>query len=208
MAFRGARHYLHSTDLYAELIAGAAKHGRPVDGAIDIRFKRPIVTQVEFHFDGDVEAEDSGAAEARFAIGVGDRTIFGRISATGSPVIDRKPYDEQRIWSRAQIADRSVSLAADSGCEPIEVVTALGVLLHNTVFPVAAGNRWLLARLSLLRPLRAADATGTSISIERSVGHSMTQSRLASSHGALGQMSFIVGAAVSAAGAESAPVGA
>src|SRR4051812_6322440 len=86
LSFRGARNYLHSTNVYPELIAGAAACGWQVDGAIDIRFKRRFTTQVEFHFDGSAEIEESAAVGARFTVGVGEETVVGRILATEVPV--------------------------------------------------------------------------------------------------------------------------
>src|SRR5437016_2072823 len=82
LSFRGTRNYLHSTDLYPELIAGAAVCGWQADGAIDIRFKHRITTQVAFHFDGSADIEESAAAAARFTVGVGQETMVGRMVPT------------------------------------------------------------------------------------------------------------------------------
>jgi hypothetical protein len=195
LSFRGARNYLHSTDLYPELIAGAAACGWQVDGAVDIRFIRRTATQVAFHFDDRAEIEEGAAVVARFTVGVGDETVAGRIVATHLPVTDRRPYDESPIWNVAQIGDRSISVSVSSGCTPIQAVTSSATLLHNTVFPVTPGKRWLLARLSLLRPLQASDAADISINIQHAVAGSMTQSHIKTSRGALGSMFFIIGAA-------------
>jgi len=194
MVFKGARHYLHSTDLYPELIAGAAACGWRVDGTIDIRFKRSIATQPIFHFDGSVGGAESAAAAAEFTLGVGKETVVGRIVGSDRPVTGRKTYDERGIWNLANIADRSVCLLGDSGYAPIEVATALTLLLHNKVLPVTIpGRRWLLARLSLNRPLAPADAIDISVEIRQVIGRSMTSSALTTSRGALGQIVFMVG---------------
>jgi hypothetical protein len=193
MMFKGARHYLHSTDVYPELIAGAAACGWRIDGAIDIRFKKPLMTQPTFHFDGAVEVAESAAAPARFGFGVGGNTVFGRIEATGMPVTGRKAYDERTLWDSARIVGRSISQSGASGYQPIEVVTALTLLLHNTLLPVTApGRRWLLARLSLTRPLQPGDAE-TTIEIRHAVGRSMTRSALTTPSETLGEILFIVG---------------
>lgn len=198
VAYRGTRTYVHSTDLYIELMAAAVTLGLALDGPVDLRFKRAITSQVEFHFDGEVESDEAGAAPARFAIGSGDRTVFGRIAATGLPVTGRKPYDEHRIWDLARIDGRSVTLSGNTGCAPIEVVTALGVLLHNTIHKPPLGSRWLLSRLALDRPLRATDAVEMKVAITREIGRTMTRSSLAASEAAIGTMDFIVGTAPAA----------
>jgi hypothetical protein len=200
MQFRGARTYIHSTDLYIELMAAAREVGLALGGPVDLRIKRAITTQVEFHFDGEAESPEAGAAAARFAIGAADRTLFGRIVVADRPVTGRKPYDERPIWDRALINGRSVKMSGDSGCAPIEVVTALGVLLHNIALKPPQGSRWLLSRLSLNRPLRAADAVEVVIAITHAIGRTMTRSSLAASDGSLGSMDFIIGVAPPAAG--------
>ena len=104
LSFRAARNYLHSTDLYPELIAGAAISGWQVDGPIDIRFNRRISTQAAFHFGGSSEeSEESEAVTARFSLGVGQETVVGRILATKQPVTGRRPYDERPIWTNERV---------------------------------------------------------------------------------------------------------
>jgi hypothetical protein len=198
VAYRGTRTYIHSTDLYIELMAAAGTIGLALGGPVDLRFKRAITTQVEIHFDGEVESPEAGAAPARFAIGGRNRVVFGRIVATDRPVTGRKTYDERRIWDIAQIDGHSVTLSGGAGYAPIEVVTALGVLLHNTALAPPPGSRWLLSRLSLDRPLRPTDAVEMKIAITHAIGRTMTRSSLAASDGAIGNMDFIVGTAPSA----------
>lgn len=192
VALRGARIYVHSTDLYAELMVGAARAGWTPLVAIDLRIKQLIRTAPEFRFDGETAVGDSDAA-GRFALAVGLHTFHGRIVATDRPVTVRRPYDERRIWDLARLAERQISLTGESGMAPIEVVTALGVLLHNTVLPPPTGMRWLLARLTLVRPLEPSDARTVNESLEHVLGGS-TRTALTAADGPLGTMQFILGA--------------
>jgi len=195
VAYRGARSYVHSTTLYTELMAAAGALGLALDGLVEMRFKQAITTMVEIHFDGLVESLEASAAPARFAIGEGDRIVFGRIVGTGKPVFDRKPYDESGIWDVAKIDGRSVSLSTGAGYAPIQVVTSLCALLHNTILKPPDGRRWLLARLSLHRPLRPTDVAGTKIAITHEIGRTMTRSSISVSEGVIGSMDFMVGTA-------------
>lgn len=199
MAFRGARTYVHSTDMYIELVAGARALGLAPSGAVDLRLKRGIDTQVEYHYDGAVEAADAAAAPVRFSFVAGATTVHGRILATDRPVDGRKPYDERAIWDRARIDDRSAALQAPCGAAPIETVTALGVLLHNSVFKPPEGRRWLLSRLSLRRPLEPVDSERMTVAMTHVIGRTMTRSSLDAADGMLGSMDFILGAAPAAA---------
>lgn len=195
VAYRGVRTYVHSTTLYTELTAAAAALGLALDGAIDMRFKQAITSTVEMHFDGEVELPEANVAPIRFAVESGDRTVFGRIVGTDKPVTDRKPYDESGIWDIAKIDGRSVSLSGGRGYAPIEVVTSLCALLHNTIFKPPAGRRWLLARLSLRRPLRPTDAVEMKIAITHAIGRTMTRSNITASEGVIGTLDFMVGTA-------------
>lgn len=195
VAYRGVRTYVHSTTLYTELMAAAGTLGLALDGLVDLRFKRAITTRVEMHFDGEVESLEATEAPARFAVGNGDRIVFGRIIGTDQPVTDRKPYDESGISDIAKIDGRSVSLSGGAGYAPIEVVTSLCALLHNTVFTPPTGSRWLLARLTLHRPLRSTDAAEIKIAITHAIGRTMTRSSISASEGVIGNMDFLVGTA-------------
>jgi hypothetical protein len=195
VAYRGVRPYVHSTTLYTELMAAAGAFGLALDGTIEMRFKQAITSTVEMHFDGEVESREANAAPIRFAVGNGDRTIFGRIIGTDKPVTDRKPYDESGIWDIAKINGRAVSLSGGRGYAPIEVVTSLCALLHNTIFKPPAGRRWLLARLSLRRPLRPTDAVEMKIAITHVIGQTMTRSNITASDGVIGTLDFMIGTA-------------
>ena len=195
VAYRGVRTYVHSTTLYTELMAAAGALGLALDGPVELRFKRAITTTVEMHFDGEVESLEASEAPARFALGDGDRIVFGRIIGTDRPVTDRKPYDESGIWDIAKIDGRSVSLSNSVGYAPIEVVTSLCALLHNTLFKPPTGRRWLLARLSLHRPLRPTDGVEMKIAITQAIGRTMTRSSISASEGVIGKIDFMVGTA-------------
>jgi hypothetical protein len=178
-----------------ELMAAAGALGLALNGLVDMRFNRAITTMVEMHFDGEAESPEAGAAPARFAVGDGERIVFGRIIGIDKPVTDRKPYDESGIWDAAKIDGRSVSLSSGAGYAPIEVVTALCALLHNTVLKPPAGRRWLMSRLLLRRSLRPTDVVETKIAITHVIGRTMTRSSISVAEGVIGSMDFIVGTA-------------
>jgi hypothetical protein len=199
VSFRASRTYVHSTDLYPELMAGAAAAGwTPIDGVVDLRFRSRITTQPEFHFAPEDWPESANGAEnvaGEFDLCVGSRLRRGWIAASGRPVEGRKPYDERPIWDLAVLSERRVRITGDSNMAPIEVITALGLLLHRTELPPASDRRWLLARLSLLRPLEPADARGTVVTMDHVIAGAMTRSSLAASRGLIGTMTFILAAA-------------
>jgi hypothetical protein len=194
IALRGIRIYIHSTDLYDEILVGARAAGwPPVDGAVELRCRLPITTQPAFHFDGEVPAPNTNAASASFQLEIAGRTGYGRIIATARQAIERKPYDEARIWAVARFGERTIEPSSDCGMSPIEVITALNVLQHNTLLPPTGGRRWLLARLSLVRPLVPADAVGIKITLDHVVSRTMTLSSVTTPNGRLGTIRYLMG---------------
>jgi hypothetical protein len=195
MVFRGARDYIHSTDLYDELIAGAKAARLPtLDGVIVLEMRAAIRTQPQFRFSAD-EGPPLSRAAAVFRLGMGHEFVFGTIVPSERPVVGRKPYDESRIAREARINDQLIELRADTGMSPIEVITALAVFQHKTLLPPPTGKRWLLVRLFLTRPLRPQDAAAVTISLDRVVRDSMTRSTVSVPNRQLGNLDFILGSA-------------
>jgi len=104
-----------------------------------------------------------------------------------------KMYDEQRIFDASFIEQKSIFLRQNIGMRPIEVVTALSVKLHKTLFPPDSHQRWLLGRLELSRPLGERDSEFLTIQLERRVGKKITRARVIAEEGAIGALTFILG---------------
>jgi len=85
---RGSRNYVHSTDLYCELMAGAKAAGLAmIDGIVTLDIRSPITTQPEFHF-GE-SGPIGGAVAANFELGVGGRvSLAGSFAAIGQSSIE------------------------------------------------------------------------------------------------------------------------
>ncbi|MCC8980665.1 hypothetical protein [Bradyrhizobium acaciae] len=188
-AFRGSRDYVHSTDIYEEILAGARYHGIPLDCGFDLRILRKICCRPVYSFikDGDVDTADAAA----IALLPGSSWQV-KITETAEPVLARKSYDEQKIFSASRIAGSRISLAEPVGMRPVEVATALSVNFHKSSFPPNPGTRWLLARLELSRLFRDEESDDLAIELERRVGKKMTRSRIVSADGAIGTLTFIL----------------
>ena len=190
-AFRGTRDYVHSTDMYEEIVAGARYHNIALNDGLDLKIVRKISHRPVYCFvketDGDLK--DVGAMAL-----LGPQNPWQvMIVETPEPVITQKNYDEQKIFSASRIEGTRISLGEPVAMRPIEVATALPVHFHKTNFPPAPGTRWLLARLELSRLFRDEDSRHLAIELERRIGKRMTRSRIVSSDGVIGNMTFIMG---------------
>lgn len=191
--FRGTRNYVHSTDIYAELIAGAIKFGlTEVSGLVELRFSSAIVSQPVFHFAPEAFRPPAQAA-ATFKLGSGRQTQSGFILTRDAPVTRRVIYDEGPIWSAASSDGDTIRITSDTGMKPIEVVTALAVLQHKLAIAPPDDKRWLLTRLSLRRPLIPRDAAWLEITLDRVLARTMTKSTIKAEDGILGTLDFSLG---------------
>jgi hypothetical protein len=191
VTFRAARNYVHSTDLYEELLRGAAAIGAVPDGPVELKFRRLLTNQPAFHYARSLSDLPANAPVV-FSLAVAGEMHHGAVVDRNTPVSDRRPYDEAPIWKCAVHQGQAIEVAIDTGMRPIEVVTALGVLLHRRSLPPPADRKWLLTRLELNRPLSHQDVRQIRIECARVTG-TMTRSRVESHCGLAGTMDFMLG---------------
>lgn len=194
LAFRGKRDYIHSTDLYPAILAGCAALGLPKPrGSILINIRQRLTTQPRiFYCRGKIHRDRLSDAVADFVLGGAEQGLAGWIAAGGHPVTERKPYDEGAIWSKAHIDNNRISLVGETDANAVEVITALAVLLHNTVCSPPPHQKWLLARLQLLRPLEPRDAAAVALVLRQKLGNLATRTAVESDGAPLGAMNFIL----------------
>jgi hypothetical protein len=191
MAFRGSRDYVHSTDIYEEIVAGANCSQLVLSGTIDLHIREKITHRPIFHFINRGSAR--GRAPAFATIELNGSSWLVEIIETSHLVETSKVYNEQRIFDASFIEQNNISLRQNIGMRPIEVVTALSVKLHKSLFPPEPHQRWLLGRLELSRPLSERDAEFMTVEIERRVGKKITRSRIITEEGTIGVLTFILG---------------
>jgi len=191
-AFRGTRDYVHSTDIYEEILSGARSMGLVAAGPVDLRMRSRISRQPAYHFrPRNVTAASHAAGSADIILGGEPWSID--IVETANPVTAHKPYDEDPVWSRTGQDGETFSFQSDAKLRPIETVTAIGVLLHKTLFPPPTGKRWLFARLLIDRLLDDRDSRRITVSLDSRLGAGTTRSRIAGDDGTFGSMMFILG---------------
>ena len=109
LSFRGARNYVHSTDLYEHLLAGLTGAGiGPVDGPMMLTIRRKIAAQPEFHFFPAGDAREGASAD--FLVTARSQEIRGVIRESIRPVLQQREYDERPIWNAATITDDTVTI--------------------------------------------------------------------------------------------------
>lgn len=190
-AFRGSRGYVHSTDLYEEILRSAAAAGLSFDGPIDLRIKKRM-TRVPRYMLSPAGGEVAGEFAAQCSFTSGGAAWTCAVTETEQEVTARKAYDESPASSFCRFEARKVAISEETGLRPIEAVTALAVLLLNRELPPAAGQRWMLAQLALGRALGASDTRQLTVGIDRQVGATMVRCAITGEDGPFGSMMFIL----------------
>lgn len=188
--FRGSRDYVHSTDIYEEIVAGAALANLGFEGPVDLRIRAKIMCRPRYVYfpAGDPVAE----AAVTCAFRSGGMAYVAAVTETANPVVARKDYDESSVTRISKIDGRIARLDDETGLRPIEAVTALAVHLHKTALPPTAGQRWMLGQLSIRRPLAETETRWLVLHIDKLVGATMTRTRVDAQNGPLGTMIFML----------------
>lgn len=189
-ALRGSRDYVHSTDIYEEIVNGAVLADLGFDGPVDLRIRRKIMCRPRYVYFPAGEAVGEASVICSFKSGgVG---YVAAVTETADPVMVLKQYDETPAARISRIEGRTARLDGETGLRPIEAVTALAVHLHKAALPPAAGKRWMLVQLSIRRPLAETETKWLGLYIDKLVGTTMTRTRIDAHDGPLGTMIFML----------------
>lgn len=190
-AFRETRDYVHSTDIYEEIVSGTRGINIPFEGPIELRMRSRMTHRPTYRF-GPQEIVTLEGSCASCAFATNAETWHVAVSETPEPILERKSYDESPIHRAAKRLDGAISIDTETGMRPIECITSLAVLLHKQLFASPGEKRWLLAQLNLKRPLEPIDSTEMKIVIDRTIGHSMTRSVAIGADGEIGRLIFLL----------------
>jgi hypothetical protein len=187
---RGTRDYVHSTDLYEQIVAGARAAGLSFHGPLDFRIRGKITHRPRFAYQLASLPADPNVVTCTFTSG--NENWMAVVSESDEIVTACKPYDEGPAAKHSIVVGLKASLNGQSGMRPIEALTALAVHLHKTSLPPPAGRRWMLGRLSTSRVLSERDGSLLTLDIDKQIGTSTTRTRITAHDGVIGSMIFIL----------------
>lgn len=195
LCFKGERTYVHGTSLYETALQGAAATGFGTpDGPFTLDLRRRLASGACFHFhDAESVPPAPENAVAGFNLSCGGRKVSGWVEPTETPVTRRISYDEGLIRNATAIAGETIRLTGLPPFQPFEICAAMAVQLHNTLFPPAPGERWMLTQVKLARPLAETDLAGLRLNFQRRLGERVTRTSVAvSDQSPLGTLTFML----------------
>lgn len=191
--FRGSRDYVHSTDLYDEIAAGAAAGGLEFRGPIDLRISKRITRAPLYSYIQESATIKGFPAICSFQCG--HETWHCQITESKARIEKRRSYKSHDAHNLAEISGKRIALREECGLRPIETITSLAVALHNNAFPPDVSNKWLLVRLALEKPLESDCTSYVTLALDRLIGQTMTTTTITGRSGRVGMMMFLLSGA-------------
>lgn len=169
LSFKGSRQYLHGTDMHDAVCDLLTQQGGQNIQKIDFTLHRIVLTQLVASIHRDTQPETEGA-NAVFRATVDSSPVTVLLKECGTPVTDRRPYDEEGLVSAASFdsTNQRITFTASDAYTNIEMIVALNKALLLRALPEAKG-KWLFTRLQLATSIK--DRKLNTIEV-RFLGHS------------------------------------
>lgn len=145
--FKGARNYIHGTDIFTSMIAAY-----PLSVISNIRFSMHDFVHTPvcrlYRADTKEELSDVVVIRARCQFDAHGATHWLVLTQGSGDVTSggRYEYDEERITSLCQMEEERIVLAKRSPFTFIENIVAMNKLMHQKLFPGVIGQ-WAFTRL-------------------------------------------------------------
>lgn len=178
LCFKGERNYLQGGDLCNAVMqaVGGSSVGEAV--RFQLAFHRFIAKQPDMVWlEGGKPSSRPENVAAEFSVSGSLGKASGWLIETNREVDCRIPFDEEQIARHCSFGGEWVSMLADSGYLPIEVVVSMTKLLHNRLLPASSG-RWIFTKLDLSRCLVAGDASALTITLKQNLHGRLTKSEV------------------------------
>ncbi len=185
LPLRGARSYIHGTDIYEAIVSrlAADPHGESGLSMSIHQFSRHGLDMLVARHASDPLPEHA-------AVTFHNRSgLRGVMIETERPVGRTIPFDENAITSHVEVSGNEASITGKTGLPPIDVLVILTKHWHLTQLP-EAGKAWVFVRLDLDRLLTDADAERLSIRIDQNLANRMTRAAVLSAGQPIGHIYF------------------
>jgi len=187
LAYKGARNYLHGTDIY-QAIMNHLTCAVPeyCNGPFKMVIHEFVRSQCRMLYTvGPDRVARPPMARVEFTLA---NKVTGWLAETGQPVYDRRPYPEDAIVADSRVVGQVIYAGKCTSFGPIEVLVAVTKRLHMAVRPER--SRWAFTRLELLRPLRESDCDDLEIELLQSLGNRLTKASVRAGGSLLGHVYF------------------
>ncbi len=190
LCFKGSRDYLHGTDVYDAVAAlSRAQLGTGVCH-LRLAIHKFFRNQPELVWGtGALPAKRPANAVAEFSA-IGEAKVAGWLTETGNAVTCRIAYDEEAIAACCRLAGDGITAWREPPGRPVEVLVAMTKQLHQFLYPVSRGARWIFTRLDLNRLLEHDDPPQFSLRLVDNLHGRITRTEIKSGVQTIGYIFF------------------
>lgn len=187
LAYKGARTYLHGTDMYNAIMDYLGRSmPQHVRGPLKMVMHEFARNQVDLRY--SIGPERCPKPEnARLEFFLSDN-VSGWLTETDRPVRASRPYPEDEIVAGSRIEAQTIIAAPGATYWPIEVLVSLTKHLHSSLRPGPLG--WAFTRLELNRPLEDDDRGTLQVELLHALGNRLTKSAVRAGETPLGYIYF------------------
>jgi hypothetical protein len=189
--FRGARTYLHGTDIHAALTSEVL--GQGAAGVLEMHFHSLLRLQPDLVLSTErrLDLRESVAFRGEAVVGNAEEKIFVTILESDRPVNERKTCNERDVAALGEIdlGTKSIRLSQVSCGSAIETIVFFNKALHAALLPDVKGS-WLFARLVLTRPLPSSPLEDLRLEMKQVLGDKFTKTLITISGESVGHICF------------------
>ncbi len=191
VSFRGGRNYIQGSNLYAAATIVLEKYFQNNSVWINYMVFRRFSGSNCFMLLDNEKDLDGKDAFAEFTVQNNQKQYKGRILENGEPIIERVPFDEERIQHGAVIKNNTILQSDRTEYHPIEEIVSLTKYLHNHLMPLTKG-KWIFSGLDLSSPFAKNNGLLYKITVEQNLGNKMTISQITEHDTIIGKIQFAV----------------
>jgi len=184
--FKGARQYIHGSDLYTELNRFfSAEHPGYIE---EIAFRSFATHQCEIFLDSPGTGDRPTVCQGKWNTDTG-QTIKFRVVETEAPVTERYEYKEALVTQAAHMGTDEITGLFNPDFSTIENIIAFTKVLHNQLIPLDQG-KWFFAQMNTMGPLPSRSQR-ISIRIKNNIKGRFTLSNILLDETPVGSIRFI-----------------
>ncbi|MDF1815519.1 MAG: hypothetical protein P1V20_25195 [Verrucomicrobiales bacterium] len=191
MAFRGARDYLHGTDLYDAVVSSSDD---PCSAMSDfyINFHSKLVKQPDIVWDVPADRMKDSSFRVEFGCQIQGAERKGAIFESDRSISDRRECNEKKVVESAQIdlENRTGILVVPADARPIESVVFLNKHLNSLVLPHIKAP-WLFTKIELSQMLPENTIKNLELKLSQVLGDRLGRSEIIVDGASVGHITFL-----------------
>ena len=187
LCYKGERDYIHSTDIYQELVSNLVESGESIK-LFSLSIHKIIRNQCDIIVTESRENIDTKNKVAQFLIQKNVK-ILGYLSESNKVVNCRYEYNEELMENSIKIVENTIIQTEDISFKPIELISYMTKILHNKLLP-PYGKKWMFTKVETAELFNDANKNRYKIKLNNNFNNKLTKSEIIYSNKIVGHIYF------------------